>query len=227
MLMIANCMFPVHQTTLLWHWMVYSGAWPPSSHRCRRIKTDRTQLKVNPSYPERMTATKIPLYVSHWASRCQNQPSKICSDSEGNNWQKLHLPLTYISSAQLKLWPYVAHMRRIHHYLDLDSAKLLATGRVPSHLDYCNSLCMVVRTLISPNFNVFRIDWPAWWQSYLHLLSAFHCFVLLHWLPVRFTILFKSSLLKWKTLCKIQPVYLHFKLATSLPFGSLRSNKWK
>ena len=37
--------------------------------------------------------------------------------------------------------------------------------------------CMVSQTLSSPNFNVFRIDWCAWWQS-LHLLAVFHCFVL-------------------------------------------------
>ena len=23
---------------------------------------------------------------------------------------------------------------------------------------------------------MFRIDWPAWWQSLLHLLTVFHCF---------------------------------------------------
>ena len=31
-------------------------------------------------------------------------------------------------------------LRRIHRHLDLDSAKLLATGLESSRLDYCNSL---------------------------------------------------------------------------------------
>ena len=38
-------------------------------------------------------------------------------------------------------------------------------------------LCMVLQTLTSPNFNVFRIDWPTWWQNLLHSLAVFHCFV--------------------------------------------------
>ena len=43
----------------------------------------------------------------------------------------------------------------------------------------------------------------------------------LHWLPVRFKILFKIN---FKTLCEKQPVYLHSMLATSLPSRSLRLN---
>ena len=31
-------------------------------------------------------------------------------------------------------------LRHIHRHLDLDSAKLLATALMSSHLDYCNSL---------------------------------------------------------------------------------------
>ena len=36
---------------------------------------------------------------------------------------------------------------------------------------------MVSLTLTSHGFNVFRIDWPAWRQSLLHLVAVFHCFV--------------------------------------------------
>ena len=46
----------------------------------------------------------------------------------------------------------------------------------------------------------------------------------LHWLPVRFRILFKINLLIYKTLCEKQPVYLHSMLAASIPSRSLRSN---
>ena len=37
--------------------------------------------------------------------------------------------------------------------------------------------CMVSPTLTSRNFSVFRIDWPAWWQSHPHILTVLHCFV--------------------------------------------------
>ena len=46
----------------------------------------------------------------------------------------------------------------------------------------------------------------------------------LHWLPVRFRILFKNHLLTYKTLCEKQPVYLHSMFATSISSHSLRSN---
>ena len=42
---------------------------------------------------------------------------------------------------------------------------------------------------------------------------------------VKFRILFKISLLTYKTFHEKQPLYLHSVLATSLPFHSLRSNK--
>ena len=47
----------------------------------------------------------------------------------------------------------------------------------------------------------------------------------LHWLPVRFRILFKVNLLAYKTLSEKQPVFLHSMLAVSLPSRSMRSNK--
>ena len=36
--------------------------------------------------------------------------------------------------------------------------------------------CIVSLTLTSYSFSMFRIDWPAWWQSLIHLLAVFHCF---------------------------------------------------
>ena len=46
----------------------------------------------------------------------------------------------------------------------------------------------------------------------------------LHWMPVRFRILFKINLLTYKTLREKQPVYLDPMLAALIPFRSLRSN---
>ena len=46
-----------------------------------------------------------------------------------------------------------------------------------------------------------------------------------HWFPLTFRILFKISLLTYKTLREKQPVYLYSMLAASLPSRSLRSNK--
>ena len=49
MLMIASCMFPFHQATLLQRWMVYNHAWLLFSHGCRQINWNWTQIKRNSS----------------------------------------------------------------------------------------------------------------------------------------------------------------------------------
>ena len=72
MLMTASCMFPLHQGTLQQHWMVYSHVWPLSSHGCRPINWNWTHMKLNSSLLGTNDSGKIPLYVSDWASRCQN-----------------------------------------------------------------------------------------------------------------------------------------------------------
>ena len=114
---------------------------------------------------------------------------------------------------------------RIRRYLDLDSAKLLATALVSSRLDYCNSLLygiadMDVTKLQRVQNRLARIvtKSPPFTRSVPLLRS-------LHWLPVKFRILFKISLLTYKTIHEKQPVYLHSMLAASLPSHSLRSNK--
>ena len=91
---------------------------------------------------------------------------------------------------------------------------------VSIHLHFC----MVSPTLTSPNFIVFRIDLPAWWQSHLHLLSV-QLLRSFHWLPVKFRSLFKITLLTYKTLREKLPVYLHSMFAASLPSHSLYSDK--
>ena len=46
----------------------------------------------------------------------------------------------------------------------------------------------------------------------------------LHWLPVRFRIMFKINLLTYKTPCEKQPVYPHSMIAASIPSRLLRSS---
>ena len=110
-------------------------------------------------------------------------------------------------------------------YLDLDSAKLLATALVSSNLAYCNLLLygiadMDVTKLQRYQNRLVRIvtKCPPFTRS-APLLCSFHC------LPAKFRVLFKISLLTYKTIHEKQPVYLHSMLAVSLWPQSLRSNK--
>ena len=115
-------------------------------------------------------------------------------------------------------------LRRIRRHLDLDSAKLLATALVSSRLDYCNSLLYdtadidLTRLQRVQNQLARLVTKPPPFTRSIPLLRS------LHWLPVRFRILFKINFLTYKTLCDKQPVYLHSMLAASIPSRSLRSN---
>ena len=116
-------------------------------------------------------------------------------------------------------------LRRIRRRLDLDSAKLLATALVSSRLDHCNSLLYGIADI-----DLTRLHARA--QNQLaRLVTKSPPFIRsipllrsLHWLPVRFRILFKINLLTYKILREKQPVYLHSMLAASIPSHSLRSN---
>ena len=102
--------------------------------------------------------------------------------------------------------------------------KCLATGLLSSRLDYCNSLLYGIADIDLTRLQRVQNQLarpvtksPPFTRSILLLRS-------LHWLPVRFRILFKINLLTYKTLRAKQPVYLHSMLAASINSRSLRSN---
>ena len=178
-------MFPLHQGTLLRHWMVYRCAWPPSSHGCRWINWNWTQIKLNSSLLG------------------ANDSGAVCSSC----------------------YYCLQDLQSICRYLNLDSAKLLATGLVSSRLEYCNS--PVYRIVDTDHTKLQRVqNWLTRVVTksppFTHSVPLFRS---LHWLPVKFRILFKTNLLTCETFHEKQPVYLHSKLATSLPSHSLRSSK--
>ena len=98
---------------------------------------------------------------------------------------------------------------RIRYHLHLYSAKLLATALVSSHLDYCNSLLYGIADIdlirlqhVQNQLARLVTKSPPFTRS-LPLLRS------LHWLLVKFRILFNINLLTYKTLRKKQSVYLH------------------
>ena len=89
-------------------------------------------------------------------------------------------------------------LRLIRRHLELDSAKLLATALVSSCLDYCNSLLYGIADVdltrlqrVQNQLARLVTKSPPFTRS-LPLLRS------LHWLPVRFRILFKINLLTYK-----------------------------
>ena len=120
---------------------------------------------------------------------------------------------------------HIRDVRRIHHHLVLDSAKLLATALVSSRLDYCNSVFSGIaetdltklRRVLNRLARVVTKS-PPFTHSVPLLRS-------LHWLPVTYRVYFEICLLTDKALHEEQPVYLRSLIATFLPSRSLRSNR--
>ena len=119
------------------------------------------------------------------------------------------------------------HMRdlwRICRHLVLDSAKLLATALVSSRLDYCTSLLYGIADIYLTRLQCVQNQLARLVTKSSPFTRSIPLLRSLHWLPVRFRILFKINLLTYKTLREKQPVYLHSMLAASIPSHSLRSN---
>ena len=115
-------------------------------------------------------------------------------------------------------------LRRIRRHLDLDRAKLLSTALVSSRLDYCNSLLYGIADIDLTKLQRVQNQLARLVTKSPPFTCSFPLLRSLHWLPVRFRILFKINLLTYKTLREKQPVYLHSMLAASIPSRSMRSN---
>ena len=116
-------------------------------------------------------------------------------------------------------------MWRVRLYLDLDSVKLVGIALVFICLDCFNSLLYCIADTVLTKLQCVQ-NWLA------RIVTKSPPFTLtisllcsLHWLPVKFRILFKVSLLTYKNIDEKQPVFLHSVLSTSLPSRSLRSSK--
>ena len=132
---------------------------------------------------------------------------------------------SHISAVCSSCFYHMWDLQCIRRYLDLDSAKLLATALVFSHLDYCNSLLygiadmdVTIRRCVQNRLaHIVTKSLP--FTHSVPLLCSLHC------LPVKFIILFMISLLTYEDIHEKQPVYIHSMLAGSRPSHSLRSNK--
>ena len=76
MLMTASCMFPLHQGTLLWHWMAYSHAWPWINWIWTQIKLISSVSGMN----DCGTNTSICFLLSFmWSKLTQQSCSESCN----------------------------------------------------------------------------------------------------------------------------------------------------
>ena len=119
---------------------------------------------------------------------------------------------------------HIRDLRRIRWYMSLSVDKSIATALVSSRLDYCNSLlhniaikditklqrvqnCLARVVTRSPRFS-----------RSVPLLKS------LHWLPVRYRIIFKICTITYQALSTKQPAYLHSMLTPARQPRQLRSS---
>ena len=109
----------------------------------------------------------------------------------------------------------ISDFRRIHKFLSVDTAALLANSMMSSRIDYCNSLLYGVNKYNMAKLKkiqnalcriVFRLDKTSHVTSYLQKLQ---------WLPISYRILFKYNLITFKTIKFSKPTYLSSLIKTS------------
>ena len=117
---------------------------------------------------------------------------------------------------------HIRDLYRIRHLLDLNTAILLANALVSSRIDYCNSLfasltLSELKRLQGVQNSLWRVVTRS--SRYTHTTPNLEK---LHWLPVKYRVLFKIGLITYKVLKYGQPVYLKDKLH---PYTSSRNTR--
>ena len=103
---------------------------------------------------------------------------------------------------------HLRELRRVRRYLNHETPLKVASALFSSRLDYCNSL--LYNTKKSYTSRLQRVQNPLCrtvckLNKYCHVTPFLHK---LHWLPIRYRILFKYNLLTYKAIHFSQPPYL-------------------
>ena len=142
-------------------------------------------------------------------------------------WFDSHMSMDiHIGKVCSKAFRSLYNIRQIRKFLSEDTTKILVHAFVTSHLDYCNSLFYGL-----PQYQYDRL------QRVLNAAARVVCLIPkfdhitpvligLHWLPVRYRVIFKILLLVYKALHANAPPYIS-DLLTPKHIGcySLRSNE--
>ena len=155
----------------MWHWMVHSHVWPLSSHGSWRVNWNWTNKSLNSPLSEKNNSRKK--YLSMFPFELfgvKTNPAKS-AQTLGVIYDKT-FTWSHISAVCNSGLYHMWDLRRIWCSLDLDSAKLVETALVSSHLDYCNSLLYGIA-----NIDLTRLQHVQNGQSLLHLLAVLHCFI--------------------------------------------------
>ena len=103
---------------------------------------------------------------------------------------------------------HLRELRRVHRYLNHETAVKVANALVSSRLDYCNSLLYNTKKAYTSRLQRVQnalCRTVCKLNKYCHVTPFLHK---LHWLPIHYRILFKYNLLIYKAIHLSQPSYL-------------------
>ena len=132
---------------------------------------------------DKLLVSSFNLDISHDEKEVEGQEKDIQLVIEYWAYQQTHhihghsLDLMIFSSGCNVLSVSTSDLISDHFSVFADLQNYLQLLLCPVVLIIAINICTVLPTLTSQGFSLFRTDWPAWGQSLLHLLAAFHCFV--------------------------------------------------
>ena len=100
------------------------------------------------------------------------------------------------------------NIRRIRKFLSFEAAKTLVQALVISRLDYCNSVLYGIRLSSRINYSAYKtqpLDFLPNTPRYSYTTLVM---VDLHWLLVKFRIIFEVTLFTFKAVHGIAPTYM-------------------
>ena len=117
---------------------------------------------------------------------------------------------------------HIRDLRRIRRYMSLSVAKTIATALASSRLDYCNFLLHNIKDITK--LQRVHIFWARVLTRSPRFSRSVPLLKSLHWLPVRYRIIFKICTITYHALSTKQPAYLHSMLTPARQPRQLRSS---
>ena len=183
-------------------------------HTLQKIESwmSSNKLKMNPSKTEIITfATKSSSKKIQTHSIKVGQESVIISDHLkylGVWFDSLLSMEKHITTKCQIASMNIRNIAAIRRFIDLDTAKLLASSLVLTHLDYSNSILSGL-----PNKSILKLQRIQNWAAKVVLYrdkysSSTNALITLHWLPIKERIDFKILCLIFKCINNMAPAYL-------------------
>ena len=154
----------------------------------------------------------------------QNITPAVSAKNFGVTFDKNFNFRQHISQTCRCFFYHIRDIRRIRRYISLSVAKTIATALVSSRLDYCNSLLHNIAIKDITKLQRVQNCLARVITRYPRFSRLVPLLKSLHWLPVRYSIIFKICTITYQALSTKQPAYLYSMLTPARQPRQLRSS---